>query len=144
MCEIATTKEQSARLLACGVLPETADMMWLAWQRDVLVGCPNTFDTTTKKKASPAWSLSALLEKVLPKRLDHFELKKLIKARIKEIGTPTFLNGSVFLEYEAGDTNWYVKYGWGNDLWWCTEGGSPIEAVVQAVELLHLNGYKFN
>ena len=159
MNNISTTKEQSERLMKCGVLPETADMAWvycketaadgLAWETEELVSWPytraaSTFDTPTKKKAIPAWSLSALLEKVLPKRLKKFELKKLIKARIKEIGTPTFLDGSVFLEYDAGDTNWYVKYGWGNDLWWCTEGGSPIEAVVQAVELLHLNGYKFN
>lgn len=155
----ATTKEQSARLLACGVLPETADMAWvhcketaadgLAWETEELVSWPytraaSTFDTTTKKKATPAWSLSALLEKVLPKWLDEFELKKMIKERVKEIGHPTFIDGRVMLEHDTYDHNWYVRYGYGIELWWLTEGGSPIEAVVQAVELLHLNGYKFN
>lgn len=156
---IATTKEQSARLLACGVQPETADMAWvhcketadddLAWETEELVSwsytrAASTFDTTTKKKTTPAWSLSALLEKVLPKWLDEFELKKSIKARVKEIGHPTFIDGRVMLEHDTYDHNWYVKYGYGNELWWLTEGGSPIEAVVQAVELLHLNGYEFN
>ena len=158
MNNISTTKEQSERLMKCGVLPETADMAWvhcketaadgLAWETDELVSWPytqaaETFDTTTKKKATPAWSLSALLEKVLPKRLDKFELKKLIKARIK-IGFPIFIEGGVALEYHFADLGWHVRYGYSDVLWRLTEGESPIEAVVQTVELLHLNGYKFN
>ena len=156
---IATTKEQSARLLACGVQPETADMAWvhcketavddLAWETEELVSWPytcaaSTFDTPTKKKATPAWSLSALLEKVLPKQLNKFELKELIKARVKKVCPSTFIDGWVSLEHDIHDRKWYVKYGCSNYLWWYTEGGSPIEAVVQAVELLHINGYKFN
>lgn len=158
MNNISTTKEQSERLMKCGVQPETADMAWvycketafdgLMWETDELIPweytkAASTFDTTTKKKASPAWSLSALLEKVLPKRLDKFELKKLIKARIK-IGFPIFIEGGVALEYHFADLGWHVRYGYSDVLWRLTEGESPIEAVVQTVELLHLNGYKFN
>lgn len=159
MNSIATTKEQSERLMKCGVLPETADMAWvhcketaadgLAWETDELVSWPytraaSTFDTTTKKKATPAWSLSALLEKVLPKWLDKFELKKMIKDDVRTIDEQTIIEGPISLQYEALEPNWYVEYGFNYELLRLTEGGSPIEAVVQAVELLHLNGYKFN
>lgn len=72
---IATTKEQSARLLACGVDPKTADMFYQVpitvsqKQRGediLLVKKPNAtlYDTDT-----PAWSLSALLS-LLPQKID--------------------------------------------------------------------------
>lgn len=66
MKQIATTPEQSQRLLACGVSPETADMMLTPH---------NTLSTEPYKNAlsdrgySPAWSLSALLG-LLPKEID--------------------------------------------------------------------------
>ena len=124
MNNISTTKEQSERLMKCGVQPETADMAWVhcketaddghAWETDELVSWPytraaSTFDTPTKKKATPAWSLNALLEKVLPKRLDKFELNELIKARVKKICPLTFIDGWVSLEHDIYDRKWYVK-----------------------------------
>lgn len=60
---ISTTKEQSDRLIACGISSETADMMFTPH---------NTLSTDPYKSVlkdrgySPAWSLSALLE-LLPK-----------------------------------------------------------------------------
>lgn len=159
MNSIATTKEQSERLMKCGVLPETADMAWvhcketaadgLAWETEELVSWPytraaSTFDTTTKKKTTPAWSLSALLEKVLPKQLNSFVLTKGLKVRTKKMYGPKLLDGPVSLNYT--DFGWFVEYyGTRFTVYGLTEGGKdPIEAAVQAVELLHLNGYKFN
>lgn len=154
---IATTKEQSARLLACGVPPETADMAWvncketaddgLAWETDELVSWPytraaSTFDTPKKKKATPAWSLGALLEKVLPKQLKDFPLETVWDADgdETELSTPHMLDGDIVLNHNG--TIWEVDYGFIGRLPQSKE--SLIEAAVQAVELLHLNGYKFN
>lgn len=72
---IATTREQSARLLQCGVDPDTADMYYqtpitVSQKRqgeDMLLikkSDATLFDTDT-----PAWSLSALLA-LLPKEID--------------------------------------------------------------------------
>lgn len=63
---LSTTQEQSARLLACGVLADTADMIFTPH---------NTLSTEPYKEALkdrgyiPAWSLSALLG-LLPKVID--------------------------------------------------------------------------
>ncbi len=63
---IATTSEQSDRLLRCGVSADTADMMFTPH---------NTLSVEPYKEALkdrgyiPAWSLSALLE-LLPKAID--------------------------------------------------------------------------
>ena len=72
---IATTAEQSARLLACGVPADTADMIYQtpitasqkATREDILLvrkADETLFDTDT-----PAWSLSALLG-LLPREID--------------------------------------------------------------------------
>lgn len=63
---IATTKEQSARLLQCGVDPETADMMFTP--HNTLSAEPYK-ETLKDRGYSPAWSLSALLA-FLPKEID--------------------------------------------------------------------------
>ena len=73
---IATTCEQSARLLACGVDPKTADMMWdrLDENRDYLL-LSASWETNRIKNRKitvntiPAWSLSALLTSVLPRKI---------------------------------------------------------------------------
>ena len=156
---IATTKEQSARLLACGVPPETADMAWvhcketaddgLAWETEELVSWPytraaSTFDTTTKKKATPAWSLSALLEKLLPKHIDALgaPLGKNADGEIVELPDPAVISGDVLIGRALG--HWHVSYHYESFGGFLPSGESLIEAVVQTVELLHLNGYKFN
>ena len=59
---MATTKEQSRRLLACGVSPDTADMCWTRFEPD---GEKYEFASLSP---IPAWSLSALLG-LLPKEI---------------------------------------------------------------------------
>ena len=78
--KIATTRDQSARLLHCGVSADTADMSW----RTIL--CPGNDEPWADPQLSvlpyseakdiygddyiePAWSLSALLG-LLPKEID--------------------------------------------------------------------------
>lgn len=61
---ISTTKEQSARLLKCGVPADNADMSWHG----------NTLETFSQLTydmwlLTPAWSLNALLG-LLPKEID--------------------------------------------------------------------------
>lgn len=76
----ATSHEQSKRLLACGVDPDTADMSLIAYpngQTQVFAGKviinAGTIINDGEKVAenidlvgTPAWSLGALLTKVLP------------------------------------------------------------------------------
>ena len=84
--QIATTKEQSARLLACGVSPDTADMCLSTRTRNsdgsfiakkhqttnLWVGYPcwRTISGDEELENIPAWSLSALLA-VLPKEINR-------------------------------------------------------------------------
>lgn len=64
--QIATTREQSERLLAMGVKPETADLYWmldkmsLEMESELSIGsCGVVEDKWTK--FTPAWSLSRLI-----------------------------------------------------------------------------------
>lgn len=78
--EIATTKEQSRRLLACGVSADTADMVhrdfpedwhdgrvWHHWHIQAL-SYSNATMLFDSDKIEPAWSLSSLLS-LLPKEI---------------------------------------------------------------------------
>ena len=70
---MATTKEQSRLLLACGVSPDTADMCWTRFESDgEKYEQLSVMDESTYEFASlspiPAWSLSALLG-LLPKEI---------------------------------------------------------------------------
>lgn len=69
--QIATTREQSERLLAMGVKPETADMYWmldkmsLEMESELSIGpCSVVEDKWTK--FTPAWSLSRLISMLPP------------------------------------------------------------------------------
>ncbi len=64
---IATTKEQSARLLQCGVSADTADMA--RYEDDEVPMMPWDWTTGSYGGTFPAWSLSALLG-LLPKEID--------------------------------------------------------------------------
>lgn len=115
---IATTKEQSDRLLKCGVSAESADMMFTPH---------NTLSTEPYKSVlkdrgySPAFSLSALLTKVLPRDVD---------LRMLKLGTGAFNNPYA----------WSIMYS--ADLY--TEHSDIIEACVLMVEKLTANGYKLD
>lgn len=160
---IATAKELSARLIACGVSPDTADMclstrirrcdgsfiakkhqttnLWTGYP------CHRTTSGDEELENIPAWSLGRLLSDVLPKHLDNFPFKKWYppfdedweierKTLIEEI------NGDVKLHFFAG--LWFVDYTWDGFSGRVPQSANPIEAVVLAIELLHANGYKFS
>ena len=113
---IATTQDQSRRLLACGVPADTADMMFTPH---------NTLSTEPYKEALkdigyiPAWSLSALLS-IMPDLEHCFSLWK----------------------FEEDDT--YAADATMVNPDFRVDANDPIEACVGLIEILHANGYKFN
>lgn len=154
--QIATNPDQSKRLLACGVDPNTADMYLSINLNDgenygkysihILGEDMRTIDEIMQARdLSPAWSLSALLE-VMPKHLEDFPLTKwyppFIEDEIWEMDIPNVLNGDVKL-YSNG-TKWIVDYDWDGFSGTLPQSENPIEAVVLAIELLHANGYTLN
>lgn len=140
---IATTQDQSERLLQCGVSADTADMMFTPH---------NTLSTEPYKEALkdigyiPAWSLSALLG-LLPKELNDFPFTKWYEPfqdgwDISDKESECTINGEVKL-YFSGKT-WAVDYDWDGFEGRLPQSDNPIKACVLAIELLRANGYKFN
>ena len=130
---IATTQDQSARLLRCGVSADTADMMFTPH---------NTLSIEPYKHALkdigyiPAWSLSALLS-LLPTSI------------LSPMGNEYMLELSRLRMHNAWEVQWfngrerfrtYDKQKVFHKLW----DKSPIEACVKAIEWLTANGYKLN
>lgn len=113
---LSTTQEQSARLLACGVSADTADMMFTPH---------NTLSTEPYKETLekigyiPAWSLSALLS-TMPDLEHCFSLWK----------------------FEEDDT--YAADATMVNPDFRVDANDPIEACVGLIEILHANGYKLN
>lgn len=146
--KIATNKEQGARLLQCGVPAESADMIGV--EPDYGYECEpwSSMQGQDARGYFPAWSLSALLTKVLPKHLDDFPFTKWIvpfsDGEICEIedNDERVLNGDVKLSCDG--TAWIVDYDWDGFTGVLPNSDNPIEACVRAVELLYANGYKFN
>lgn len=121
--QIATTQDQSARLLRCEVSPDTADMCWTRFESDgEKYEQLSVMDESAYEVASltpiPAWSLSSLLG-LLPKEMgiavgaypdsDKYTCFTLIDPDIEPI---------------VADT--------------------AIEATVQMIEQFVANGYKLN
>ena len=146
--QIATTPEQSQRLIACGVNPDSADMCYLYFNSDrgqisrneylrlyceTLTDCreelvPKNFvDCNYRDNDSPAWSLSALLE-LLPTPI-YTEHHKQYALRIIR---PHDHKAWIF-DYESFDTSLYH-----------TNGKTAIEACVRMIERLTANGYSLN
>ena len=130
---IATTQDQSERLLQCGVSADTADMMFTPH---------NTLSIEPYKQALkdrgyiPAWSLSALLS-LLPTSI------------LSPMGNEYMLELSRLRMHDAWEVQWfngrerfrtYDKQKVFHKLW----DKSPIEACVKAIEWLTANGYKLN
>lgn len=150
---IATTKEQSTRLLQCGVDPETADMFYqipitISQKRqgeDILLikkSDAALFDTDT-----PAWSLSALLG-LLPKTISDFWMTKWFVPivdgfQIDDMENPYQLSGD-FQLLHIGGGKYQVEYDWDGFRGKLPQSDNPIEACVLAVELLVANNYKLN
>ncbi len=122
---IATYRFQSARLLSAGVKPETADMywdnyntIWAAAFKDCARKSENGF--------APAWSLSALLTKVLPSEISRDATGYGLKIFCKD----DMQNGIA----------WEIFYT--DDMF--VSASDPIEACVRMVEKLHANGHPLN
>lgn len=132
---IATDNLQSQRLLRCGVSADTADMSYQFIDECVndtdkpICSTPKEqFDTirgygfgVSRIHITPAWSLSALLMKVLPHNIsvDKYKYKGVT-------------------EYEVG------CYFTGHRDKIAFNAPDPIEACVQLIEWLTNNGYKLN
>lgn len=122
--QIATTKEQSARLLQCGVPAESADMSWnkaKAANRDGyawLLLSENFLKSDNSDRCVPAWSLSALLE-LMPKEMGI------------AVGAYPGSNKYACFTLIDPDVEPIVA-------------DTAVEAVVQMVEQLKNNGYKLN
>ena len=130
--QIATTPEQSQRLIACGVNPDSADMFYTNYttKPNDKAPCTKTAPLGIRKDLIPAWSLSALLA-LLPKHLkDEYGYNK----------------HSFVIEYAhtASPSQWRIAYdGWYNEDVSFYDV-SPIEACVEAIEWLTANGYTLN
>lgn len=120
---IATTQQQSARLLRCGVSADTADMM---------ITPHNTLSTEPYKEALkdrgyiPAWSLGALMTKILPSNIRYEGHTSLLEITSSN--------------WQSDEQVWEVAY----DINLGVEAPDPIEACVLMVEKLTANCYKFN
>lgn len=148
--QIATTKEQSDRLLQCGVPAESADMSY-QFIDDCVNNTDNPICNTPKEQyntligygfgdsrihITPAWSLSALLG-LLPTSLlgptGNEYMLELSKLRMHRVWEVQWYNGrSRFITYDKQKK--FCK------LW----SKSPIEACVRTIEWLVENGYKLN
>lgn len=120
---IATTKDQAARLLRCGVSADTADMMFTPH---------NTLSTEPYKEALkdrgyiPAWSLSALMTKILPSNIRYKGHTSILEI------TPS--------NWQSDEQIWEAAY----DIDLGVDASDPIEACVLMVDKLVANGYKLN
>ena len=96
--QIATTIEQSQRLITCGVNPDSADMFYTNYRTkpNDKMPCAKTAPLGIRKDLIPAWSLSALLA-LLPT-----EIKEEI-SRFDEIQT----YGLLIYPYMQG---WQIDY----------------------------------
>lgn len=136
---IATNKEQSARLLRCGVSADTADMCYDSGALSLM-----DYDSAVHERDSrretyeviPAWSLSALLS-LLPTSI------------LSPMGNEYMLELSKLRMHDAWEVQWfsgrdrfrtYDKKKNFHKLW----DKSPIEACVKAIEWLKENNYKLN
>lgn len=134
--QIATTSEQSQRLLRCGVSADTADMSWVVLSDDTetLTAIPNLAQSEVIN--FPAWSLSRLLS-LLPTSI------------LSPMGNEYMLELSKLRMHDAWEVQWfsgrdrfrtYDKKKNFHKLW----DKSPIEACVKAIEWVTSNGYKLN
>ena len=167
---IATTQDQSQRLLACGVSAGMADMCWhgaIVPRGGSLTSMPEPSEgwdlwvtpyscmpdqlqaaklMEDYNEIQPAWSLSALLD-ILPKELNDFPFTKWYEPfqdgwDISDMEIKCTINGEVKL-YFSGKT-WAVDYDWDGFKGRLPQSDNPIEACVLAIERRAANGYKLN
>lgn len=135
--EIATSREQSERLLKCGVDPKTADMVWTTFDNDGEKSTKlDVMDEYAYEFASlhpiPAWSLSALLA-LLPKEIYSHDDNVLYY--------PSLTRDYPFKpDYALAYRNAWVN---DEEELFRTHSESPIEACVKAVEWFKSKDYEF-
>lgn len=148
--QLATTQDQSARLLQCGVSAETADMCYDSGALSLMDygSAVHERDSRREKYAvAPAWSLSALLG-LLPKTIGDFWMTKWFVPNvdgfeIDDMENPYLLSGD-FQLLHIGGGNYQVEYDWDGFRGKLPQSDNPIESCVLAIELLTANGYKLN
>lgn len=126
----ATTKEQSQRLLECGVDPATADMCWTRFESDGEVserlGVMDEYAyEASSLRPIPAWSLSALLA-LLPKIILSDGHKYWLDIAPMDYG-------------ELWSIGYYCRTIKG-----LSRDTGLIECAVQEIEWLAANGYQLN
>lgn len=133
--QIATTQEQSARLLKCGVPAETADMCYNSGALSLMDYDSAVHERDSRRETyevTPALTLSRLLT-LLPKEI------KVDESPYDEIQK----YGLLIYPYMGG---WQVDYQYCEDdechCLKCVYGADLIEACVKAIEWLSANGYK--
>lgn len=117
--EIATTKEQSRRLLDCGVSADTADMIGIEPNYGYECEPWSSMHGQDTRGYFPVWSLSALLS-IMPDLEHCFSLWK----------------------FEEDDT--YAADATMVNPDFRVDANDPIEACVGLIEILQANGYKLN
>lgn len=130
--QIATTPEQSQCLIACGVNPDSADMMWysLGDDKDFNLYAVEWETSRIKNRkitthSIPAWSLSALLE--------------LLRNRI--------LVDDAWYECQICKCPFGYEVRYHSDAFKDSFGclcKNPIEGCVEAIKYLTANGYTLN
>lgn len=166
MKQIATTIEQSERLLSIGVSSDTADMCHIFYDVEGEQIIKDEYDELQSENGAgsqylvpkdygefdwsyrddcPAWSLPALLE-LLPKHLESFHFSKWYEPfqdswEICDKDTEITISGEVQLYFSDG--KWIVDYDWYGFAGRLPQSENPIEAVILAMELLHANGYSY-
>lgn len=134
---IATTKEQSDRLLKCGVPAESADMCWMGGFVEAMLGqwlldsaMKGEERTAADFDLSPAFSLSRLLS-LLPKRIERGAWSSY---------TLSLICDGCFWDLAYS----YARYCGEDDDLVLFEDVDPIEVCVKAVEWLTANGHQLN
>lgn len=126
---IATTQEQAARLLRCGVLADTADMSYDSGALSLMDYDSAVHERDSRREnyeVTPAWSLSALLTTVLPSNIRYKGHTSLLEITSSN--------------WQSDEQIWEVAY----DIDLGVEAPDPIEACVLMAEKLTENGYKLN
>lgn len=123
---IATTQDQSQRLLRCGVPADTADMIGV--EPDYGYECEpwDSMQGQDTRGYFPAWSLSALMTKILPSNIRYKGHTSLLEITSSN--------------WQSDEQIWEVAY----DIDLGVDASDPIEACVLMVEKLVANGYKLN
>lgn len=137
--QIATTQDQAARLLRCGVPADTADMCYDSGALSLMDYDSAVHERDSRRESYeviPAWSLSRLLS-LLPTSI------------MSPLGNEYMLELSKLRMHDAWEVQWfsgrdrfrtYDKKKNFHKLW----DKSPIEACVKAIEWVTSNGYKLN